>query len=494
MYSARASDAGTNLKRGWGRTVVKPHTFSSNRRSVRMSAVKFGGGGEKCTLCTGTVFPAERLRTTTDQVYHQSCFRCTKCKRPLQMSTYAEDAGTKRLYCTPHYKQLAAAAGLDAVARGGIDSSAGVLVEAKKKEEFKEEVEQIVVGSPVWLSLDDIEPSAAKALPVDLSAEPFVEADVTSLSKEQATIKLLILGKTVDVPRRVVSMADKGGVKVDNLQLLQLTEPNLISNLKDRFKRSLIYTWTGEHELLAINPYQSVDKLYTIGDTEFDESLPHVYAVAERAYRGAAGGAPQAVVVSGESGAGKTETNKHMIIYLRQRASVAPSTHPTGGEHVSHASFQLGDRVLEAFGNAATVINDNSSRFGKYLELQLTSSGKLNGGRFKCFLLEKSRVVRQADAERNFHIFYILTSGAPSQLASYLKLKKSGEHSITPVSRAGLSPKLPTQPTRIPILLTTGACPAGSGRAVEVSRCGPASGRGDSRSAALHSGCGAAPR
>lgn len=302
-----------------------------------------GGGGEKCILCSKTVFPAERLRTTTDQVYHQSCFRCTKCKRPLQMSTYAEDAGTKRLYCLPHYKQLAAAAGLESIARGGVDSSAGALVESKKEEAAREEVEQLIVGAAVWLSLDEMEPAAAKAAKeLQMRDEPYVAAEVMSLSDEYADIKLVgSTGKTIKVERRVVSMADKGGVKVDNLQLLQLTEPNLISNLRDRFEASLIYTWTGDHELLAINPYCAMPALYDMPAEQFDDSMPHAYAVAERVYRGAAGGSPQAVVVSGESGAGKTETNKHMIAYLRHRTAAGV----TGSEHVSHASFQVGRGV-----------------------------------------------------------------------------------------------------------------------------------------------------
>ena len=78
----------------------------------------FGGGGEPCTLCSKTVYPAEKLKTSTDNVYHQKCFTCTKCKRGLQVSTYCEDAVTGRLYCKAHYEQMAKAAGIDAVARG----------------------------------------------------------------------------------------------------------------------------------------------------------------------------------------------------------------------------------------------------------------------------------------------------------------------------------------------------------------------------------------
>ena len=78
----------------------------------------FGGGGEPCTLCSKTVYPAEKLKTSTDNVYHQKCFSCTKCKRGLQVSTYCEDAVTGRLYCKVHYEQMAKAAGIDAVARG----------------------------------------------------------------------------------------------------------------------------------------------------------------------------------------------------------------------------------------------------------------------------------------------------------------------------------------------------------------------------------------
>ena len=119
-----------------------------------------------------------------------------------------------------------------------------------------------------------------------------------------------------------------------------------------------------------------------------------------------------------------------MVAYLRHRAAQAPGN--GGPERVSAASFSVGDRILEAFGNAATIINDNSSRFGKYLELQLSKDGAIDGGRFKCFLLEKSRVCRQAERERNFNIFYYLTGGASSQLSTYLKIRKPTEHAYTP--------------------------------------------------------------
>eukprot|EP00966_Prymnesium_polylepis_P105808 2450204-Prymnesium_polylepis.1 len=97
--------------------------------------MKLGGGGEPCTLCAKTVYPAERQKTSNG-VYHVKCFSCTKCKRQLQQSTYVEDAATGRLYCKPHYAQLAKEAGLDQLAKGGVDESAGVLVVKKTKQEI----------------------------------------------------------------------------------------------------------------------------------------------------------------------------------------------------------------------------------------------------------------------------------------------------------------------------------------------------------------------
>ena len=123
-----------------------------------------------------------------------------------------------------------------------------------------------------------------------------------------------------------------------------------------------------------------------------------------------------AVVVSGESGSGKTETNKHLMKYLRWRCRgrarlVGRRLRRQRRRRPRRARAPISNVILEALGNAATANNDNSSRFGKYLELHLDESGAVHGGRFRVFL-EKSRVVRQAPKERNFHAFYYSSSAA----------------------------------------------------------------------------------
>ena len=107
--------------------------------------LNFGGGGEPCALCGKTVYAAERLKTTSEHIFHKQCFRCTKCSSLLQLATYAEDAVTGRVYCKPHYGQLAAAAGIHAAATGGVDAAnSSVLVQKKQKKTLQEDVEHLI--------------------------------------------------------------------------------------------------------------------------------------------------------------------------------------------------------------------------------------------------------------------------------------------------------------------------------------------------------------
>ena len=406
-------------------------------------APKLGGGGEKCTLCKTTCYAAEKITTSSGTIFKQGCFRCTQCRRPLTLSTYVEDAATHRLYCQPHYKQLAAKAGLAAVAAGGIDSSQGALVEKRKKQELAEEAERLKVGSGVWVAVDECGEEAQRALKASAS-EPFVAGTLLA-TNEDGSFDVELTAKKgaaarVTAPAPAVSLADgDGSTKVDNLQLLHLTEANLLHNLRSRFGDGHIYTWTGDHELLALNPYEDMPATYALPGAKHEpgaapptKGSPHAYSVGERAYTGAANGEAQAVVISGESGAGKTETNRHMLAYLRWR-----SAGDDGERRVAEgvcASITVANRVLEAIGNARTVHNDNSSRFGKYLELFLApASGAIERGAFRCFLLERSRVVRQSEGEQNFHIFYALLGGAPAPLLQQLGLSSAvNAHRLAP--------------------------------------------------------------
>ncbi|XP_030916920.1 unconventional myosin-XV [Geospiza fortis] len=197
----------------------------------------------------------------------------------------------------------------------------------------------------------------------------------------------------------------------DMTQLEDLQEAAVLSNLRTRFERQLVYTYIGSI-LVSVNPY----RLYNIYGKEqvrqyegraLGENPPHLFAIANVAYSKVMDAKHnQCIVVSGESGSGKTEATKLILSYLAavsQKRSAAPQI------EILEAT-----PLLESFGNAKTVRNDNSSRFGKFVEIFL-EDGLICGAITSQYLLEKSRVVFQAQSERNYHIFYEMLAGLPSQ-------------------------------------------------------------------------------
>ena len=198
---------------------------------------------------------------------------------------------------------------------------------------------------------------------------------------------------------------------VDDLVLLStVSEESICKNLQTGFLRDDIYTYIGP-VLLSVNPFHNIRPLYAnelalkYHGRFMYELAPHVYAVAEDAYRAMRStSADQCILVSGESGAGKTEAAKKVMEYV---ALISDR-----GETASDIRERLlrSNPVLEAFGNAKTVRNDNSSRFGKYMELLFDYRAVPVGGRITNYLLERPRVVNAASSERSFHIFYMLLS------------------------------------------------------------------------------------
>ncbi|KAL1494091.1 hypothetical protein ABEB36_009744 [Hypothenemus hampei] len=194
----------------------------------------------------------------------------------------------------------------------------------------------------------------------------------------------------------------------DMIQLHDLHEAALLWNLKLRYDQNLIYTYVGSI-LIAVNPYRMFDGSYGIENAQkykgkiMGQLPPHLFASAAAAYTALP--FPQVVVISGESGSGKTESTKLVMQYL---AAVAPSA-PRGQALVTEQILEA-TPLLEAFGNARTVRNDNSSRFGKYLEVYF-KNGSIIGAKITQYLLEKSRIVTQAPGERNYHVFYELLGG-----------------------------------------------------------------------------------
>ncbi len=211
---------------------------------------------------------------------------------------------------------------------------------------------------------------------------------------------------------------------VSDLTLLDdMGSPLILHNLRMRFESGEIYTNVG-NILISINPYQKLplyteEKIRQYKDRKIGAQLPpHVYDVAHDAYyRMSAFKQLQSLVISGESGAGKTEVTKQALQYL---AAIA------GSKSGVESKIMRANPVLEAFGNAKTLRNDNSSRFGKYMEIFFSNeNGEIAGANTINYLLEKIRVVQPASGERNFHIFYQLSKAAPDELRKRFKLRSN---------------------------------------------------------------------
>uniref|UniRef100_A0AAQ4RM51 Osteoclast-stimulating factor 1 n=1 Tax=Gasterosteus aculeatus aculeatus TaxID=481459 RepID=A0AAQ4RM51_GASAC len=202
---------------------------------------------------------------------------------------------------------------------------------------------------------------------------------------------------------------------VDDMVLLsKITEDAIVDNLKKRYMDDYIFTYIGP-VLISVNPFKQMPyftdreiEMYQ-GAAQY-ENPPHIYALSDNMYRNMMIDAEnQCVIISGESGAGKTVAAKYIMGYISKVSG--------GGSKVQHVKDIIlqSNPLLEAFGNAKTVRNNNSSRFGKYFEIQFSRGGEPDGGKISNFLLEKSRVVSQNENERNFHIYYQMIEGANDQ-------------------------------------------------------------------------------
>ncbi|CAN8273523.1 unnamed protein product [Cochlearia groenlandica] len=257
------------------------------------------------------------------------------------------------------------------------------------------------VGSLVWVE----DPEVA-----------WIDGEVVDVKGNDIKIKCTS-GKTVNVkvsdayPKDVEAPAS--GVD-DMTRLAYLHEPGVLQNMKSRFDINEIYTYTG-NILIAVNPFRRLPHLYSnhmmqqYKGAAFGELSPHPFAVADAAYRQMINqGISQSILVSGESGAGKTETTKLLMQYLADMGGRAVSEGRTVEKKVLESN-----PVLEAFGNAKTVRNNNSSRFGKFVEIQFDQRGRISGAAIRTYLLERSRVCQVSDPERNYHCFYMICAAPP---------------------------------------------------------------------------------
>ena len=228
----------------------------------------------------------------------------------------------------------------------------------------------------------------------------------------------------------------------DLARMSHLNEPSVLSTLHTRYDDDDIYTKAG-NVLIAVNPFKPMDALYAderaqlytessssgrgSNDEEEDRTTtaPHVFAVAAEAYREMRSkGKDQALVVGGESGAGKTETTKIAMRYLASVGGGSGRRRQPGDSSSVETRILQTNPILESFGNAKTERNDNSSRFGKLIDIDFDTSGSMRGARIQTYLLEKSRVVAPAEGERSYHVFYQLCAGATNDERSELSVPR----------------------------------------------------------------------
>jgi myosin-6 len=255
--------------------------------------------------------------------------------------------------------------------------------------------------------------------------EGFKIGEVVDLSMETISVQPLDGSAVIEAPHDSVHPAEEEGADhvSDNCGLMFLNEGTMLHNLDLRYKADLIYTYTA-NILLALNPYfrlplYAPETCKSYQGKSLGVLPPHIYAIADKAYRDMRNlSLSQSIMCSGESGAGKTESTKHLLRFLTD-------SYGGGGDIADlEARILAANPFMEAYGNAKTTRNNNSSRFGKFVELHFNRNSLVVGAHILHYLLEKSRIIEQTNEERNYQVFYRLCRGAPKGMRDALNISE----------------------------------------------------------------------
>ncbi|XP_041950931.1 myosin-6 [Alosa sapidissima] len=260
---------------------------------------------------------------------------------------------------------------------------------------------------------------------VDPNVE-YVKGQITSKEGGKVTVNT-VEGKTVTVKESDVHPQNPPKFdKIEDMAMFTfLHEPAVLFNLKERYAAWMIYTYSGLF-CVTVNPY----KWLPVYDSEVvaayrgkkrSEAPPHIFSISDNAYQYMLTDREnQSVLITGESGAGKTVNTKRVIQYFASIAAAGGAVKKDTSKGTLEDQIIQANPALEAFGNAKTLRNDNSSRFGKFIRIHFGTSGKLSSADIETYLLEKSRVTYQLKAERNYHIFYQIMSNEKPELLDML--------------------------------------------------------------------------
>ncbi|XP_067116002.1 myosin-11-like isoform X1 [Osmerus mordax] len=285
--------------------------------------------------------------------------------------------------------------------------------------------------------------SAKKLVWIPSEKQGFEAASVKEEHGDEVLVELADNGKKVTVNKDdIQKMNPPKFSKVEDMaELTCLNEASVLHNIRERYFSGLIYTYSGLF-CVVVNPYKMLpiysEKIIDMyKGKKRHEVPPHIYSISDNAYRNMMQDREdQSILCTGESGAGKTENTKKVIQYLAVVASSHKGKKDTSAQQ-SGTNFAYGELekqllqanpILEAFGNAKTIKNDNSSRFGKFIRINFDVTGYIVGANIETYLLEKSRCIRQANTERAFHIFYYMVAGVKDKLREDLLLENFNKY------------------------------------------------------------------